>query len=222
MFSGQLSSDWTKGTSLYEMPVSGGTPKKIWDAPGSWLGLDDLSPDGTTLLFWPWRPENGNGRILELDLKSLSTTAFLDDPEYQTWNAHFSYDGRWVTFNATKDGRSEVYAAPFRKTPVPRNEWIPVTGDSGGDTPGFSHDGKLVFFSSDRDGFLCIWAQRLGSDMHPAGEPFAVYHFHQPRRSPRNLKEKFKLAVGPRMIVFNQAEITGKIWLLDPVENNSR
>jgi Tol biopolymer transport system component len=37
MFSTGLSSDWTKGTSLYEMPVSGGTPKKIWDAPGSWV-----------------------------------------------------------------------------------------------------------------------------------------------------------------------------------------
>jgi Tol biopolymer transport system component len=221
MFSGQLSSDWTKGTSLYEMPISGGTPKKIWDAPGSWLDLDDLSPDGTTLLFWPWRAENGNGRILELDLKSLSTTAFLDDPEYQTWNAHFSDDGRWVTFNGTKDGRSEVYIAPFRKALVPRSEWIPVTGDSGGDTPGFSHSGKLVFFSSDRDGFLCIWAQRLGPDMHPAGKPFAVYHFHQRRHSLRNLKEKFKLAVGPKMIVFNQAEITGKIWLLDPVKHDS-
>jgi serine/threonine protein kinase len=221
LFSTGLSSDWTKGTSLYEMPVSGGTPKKIWDARGSWIIVWDWSPDGSTVLFWPWRPENGNGRILELDLKSLSTTTLLDDPEYQEWNAHLSNDGRWVTFSATRDGHSEVYLVPFRKAQVPRSEWIRITGTQGGDTPGFSHNDNLIFFTSDRDGFLCIWAQRLGPDMHPSGEPFAVYHFHQRRRSLRNLSS-FRLAVGPNMIVFNQAELTGKIWLLDPVKNNSR
>lgn len=221
MFPGGLSSDWTRGTSLYEIPVSGGTPKKIWDAPGSWLTLWDWAPDGATVLFWPWRPENGAGRIQELDLKSLSTTTLLDDPEYQTWNAHFSNDGRWVTFNATKDGRSEVYVVPFRKALVPRSEWIPVSGAQGGDTPGFSRDGKLIFFTSERDGFLCIWAQRLGPDMHPAGKPFAVYHFHQRRRSLRNLPT-IRLAVGPKMIAFNQAELSGKIWLWEPTGTYSQ
>lgn len=126
-----------------------------------------------------------------------------------------------MTFNGTKDGRSEVYIAPFRKALVPRSEWIPISGTQGGETPGFSHNDRLIFFTSDRDGFLCIWAQRLGPDMHPAGEPFAVYHFHQRRRSLRNLPT-IRLAVGPKMIVFSQAEITGKIWLLDPAKSNSQ
>jgi len=105
---------------------------------------------------------------------------------------------------------------------VPRSEWIPVTDGQGGDKPRFSYDGKLIFFTSDRDGFRCIWAQRLGPDKHPAGDPFAVYHFHQRRRSLGNLSDtEFLVAVGPKMIAFNQAETTGKIWLLEPSKNDA-
>jgi Tol biopolymer transport system component len=222
MFPVELPPAHKTGTGIYKMPISGGTPKKLWDEIGGWMTLWDWAPDGTTLLYWPWRPADGAGRVLEKDVKSLSTTTFLDDPEYQTWNAHFSHDGHWVTFNATKDGRSEVYVVPFRKAPVPRSEWIPVTDGQGGDKPRFSYDGKLIFFTSDRDGFRCIWAQRLGPDKHPAGDPFAVYHFHQRRRSLGNLSDtEFLVAVGPKMIAFNQAETTGKIWLLEPSKNDA-
>ncbi len=76
---------------------------------------------------------------------------------------------------------------------------------------------KPIFFTSDRDGFLCIWAQRIGPDMHPAGPPFAVYHCHQRRHSLANIGgEVFQMDVGPNMIVFNRGDLTGEIWLLDP------
>src|SRR5208283_2649480 len=91
------------------------------------------------------------------------------------------------------------------------------------DKPRFSRDDKLILFTSDRDGFQCIWAQRIGPDMHPAGSPFAVHHSHQRRHSLGNIStELVQMDVGPRMIVFNRAELTGEIWLLDPARSNSR
>jgi hypothetical protein len=144
------------------------------------------------------------------------------------WQAHFSPDGRWVVFDGTKDVRSELFVTPFRKGFVPSSEWIPIADTGGDDKPHFSSDGKLIFFSSDRDGNRCIWAQAVGSDMHPTGAPFAVYHAHERRRSLRNRRNSapssaaFKIAVGPEMLLFDQEERTGNIWLLEPAEKDAR
>jgi WD40 repeat protein len=61
-----------------------------------------------------------------------------------------------------------------------RPEWIPVTdGKHMDDKPQFSADGNTVYFTSTRDRFLCIWAQRLDpKSKHPVGPPFAYEHFH--------------------------------------------
>jgi WD40 repeat protein len=177
----------------------------------------DWSPDGGTLF------SNSGPAVEEVDVNSLSKTTFLQDPEYGVWNAHFSPDGRWVTFNVTTKGHtSRVYAVPFRKGLVPRSEWIPIAGSGWEDKPHFSANGKLIVFSSDRDGFRCIWAQPVGPDMHPTGDAFAVYHSHERRRSLRNLDiEIFDLAVGPDMVVFDQEERTGNIWLLEPAKKGA-
>jgi eukaryotic-like serine/threonine-protein kinase len=197
--------------SAYEVPVAGGAPRKLWEHPEMGQAWD-WSPDGTTVLCLEGYP---NGKVVEMDLKSLSKTTLLDDPGFGLYQAHFSNDGRWVTFNATslKEERSRVYVAPFRKGLVPRNEWIAISDSGWDDKPHFSHDDNLLFFSSDRDGFRCIWAQRLGPGRHPSGEPFPVYHCHERRRSLKNLGLFFAIAVGPDRIVFNQAELTGNIWL---------
>ena len=69
----------------------------------------------------------------------------------------------------------------------------------------------MIFFVSDRDGFRCIWAQPLTSDMHRSGSPFAVYHFHSQRRSLTNLTlGRMNLAAGPGILVFNLGEEYGK------------
>jgi hypothetical protein len=103
---------------------------------------------------------------------------------------------------------------------VPASEWIRVI--DGGQGARFSHDAKLIFFISERDGFRCIWAQRLGSDMRPVGNPFAVYHAHQNRRALVNTRASgLGIGVGPSTIVFNPTELTGNVWLLEPAKRDS-
>jgi hypothetical protein len=70
-------------------------------------------------------------------------------------------------------------------------------------------DGKVIFFSSIRDGFRCIWAQRLGANLRPLGAAFAVYHSHERRRSLGNLSiDVFEIGVGPNFLVFDHEERT--------------
>ena len=74
----------------------------------------------------------------------------------------------------------------------------------------------MLYFLSTRDGYNCIWSQRLDSGKHPEGEPVAVLHLHAARRN-LNVADTgpIGLTVGPGRIVFAMAETTGNIWLLE-------
>jgi hypothetical protein len=61
-------------------------------------------------------------------------------------------------------------------------------GEFSDDKPRFSPDGNLLYFTSNRDGFFCLWAQRLGSTTkRPRGLPFTIKHFHRTRLSMLNV-----------------------------------
>jgi hypothetical protein len=210
-----------------QVPVSGGLPEKIWDQRGlqnpflwSW------SPDGNYLLFHEGVMMGAPTWTSILDRQTMETTRFLADPAHWVFYAHFSGDGRWVTF-ATTDfrARQRLYVAPFRKALVPMSEWIPVTdGSTWNANPNFSHDSRLLFFTSNRDGFHCIWAQPLTASMHPSGSPFGVYHSHHSRRSLGNGGTNADLSMVARkgMIVFTQVGFTGNVWLLDPAKSGGK
>ena len=44
--------------------------------------------------------------------------------------------------------------------------------------PAWSPDGSLLYYASNRDGFICVWAQRIGINGKPEGDPLAVHHNH--------------------------------------------
>ena len=218
------------GLLLY-IPVSGGLTKTIWENPDRGRGGVsvpfsvmplDLSPDGKTVLFFSSGDPSKvrEGVVRQVDLASGSAKTLLDDPDLEMWNAHFSYDGRWVVFNATtNDGTSSrIYVAPFRRAPVPRSEWIPITQGDWDDKPRFSSDGKLIFFVTGRPGRpQRFWAQKLNSDMRPDGKPVAVY-------SPihgRSVTRGDDISVSPHLIAFSQTESTGNIWLAAPAKKDA-
>jgi len=196
-------------------PLSGGLSKKIWDNL-AWAGMLDWAPNGKTLLFLSREDFSKpmQGIIRQLDLNSLSATTLLEDPELNLWQGHFSNDGRWITFNATKrDSRmSRVYIVPFRKALLPRSAWIAVTQGDWDDKPRFSSDNKLIFFVTGEDAPHRVWAQRVGSDMRPDGRPVPVY---PPPHSQRPAVMSGEIAVGPHLIVFTEPEVNGNIWLLE-------
>jgi len=79
-----------------------------------------------------------------------------------------------------------------------------------------SPDGSILYFVSDRDGFRCLWAQRLNpASAHLAGSAFPVYHFHSASRSPLNLvaRDEFDFSVAQDRVVLSLAEITGNLWM---------
>jgi serine/threonine protein kinase/Tol biopolymer transport system component len=182
-------------SAIYAVPFAGGVPQKL-----------PLLNAGGSASDWA---RNGNA-ILTL----------IEDPNHDFIEPHFSQDARWFTFNTLENGRSRVYIAPFRWEPIPRSDWRAITPETNwSDKPRFSRDGSSLLFTSDRDGFRCIWAQRLTPDMRPDGQPVAIFHSHGSQFSIRNgsLSDE-SMSIGKGWLVFDQTELRGNIWTLDPAD----
>jgi eukaryotic-like serine/threonine-protein kinase len=191
------------------VPVRGGAANQFCTDCDS---LYDISADNRVVLY-----RRGNS-IRAFDLLTRADTLFMRSDKDQLFQEKFSPDGRWVTFEAVRRDRSRLYVAALRNsaTPAPESEWIPVTGNEGwADKPRWSPDGNVIYFISNRDGFFCMWAQRLsrGSKV-PTGPPVSISHFHSSRLSMGNVGAGgvMEISVARDKIAFNLGELTGNIW----------
>jgi hypothetical protein len=107
---------------------------------------------------------------------------------------------------------------PFAEASLPREDaWIAVTdGQYWDDKPRWSPDGNLIYFTSLRDGFHCLWAQRLGpGHRQPIGPAFPVQHFHSARLSVNNAGfVMLETAVTRDKLLINLGEVSGNIWTM--------
>lgn len=156
------------------------------------------------------------------DIDSGNETVLLKNPKYDVTGARFSPDGRWMSFQTVIEAatKRQIFVTPIRnEAAAPESEWIPITDGSGLDRNAqWAPRGNLLYFLSERDGFRCVWAQRLNSGTkHPAGAPFAVYHFHQAKYSLMPAQEivRIGLSVTRDKLIFSMAETKGNIWLAD-------
>jgi len=156
-----------------------------------------------------------------LDLSLGKTRVLIQHPRLALYPESFSPDGEWIAFQARpvdNDSSRTIYVAPFHDGSVGgQDTWIAVTDGSQMDREGkWSPDGRLLYFLSERDGFRCLWGQRLDrKTRHPEGAPFPVYHFHHAQQSLTNLGSpgKVGLSVTKGGLLFSMSEMTGNIWM---------
>ncbi|MBI1358587.1 MAG: protein kinase [Acidobacteria bacterium] len=137
------------------------------------------------------------------------------------YSGSLSRDGRWLAFKGDlDDNRTRVFVTEVSdKLPLDPAQWAEISnGEHWDDLPRFSPDGRLVYFTSDRDGFRCVWARRFDpAKKQPEDESFAVAHFHSMDLSLSGLSlNEFELSVGPGELVFPLLKQSGNIWMLEP------
>jgi serine/threonine protein kinase len=187
-----------------------GVPKKVCKncgAPSDWL------PDLSGILYASGTPMS----VYQLDISSGISAPILRSTELGLDQPHISPDGRWIAFvYIVSPDHSRICIAPFNSgKEIPPNQWIVVTdGNSLDDKPRWRGNDSLIYYSN-RDGYGCLWKQRLKSaNKQPDGMPEAVHHFHEFRFSPRTLyRSGFEIAVTHDFVVINLVEMTGSIWL---------
>ncbi len=134
------------------------------------------------------------------------------------YHVSFSSDDRWIAFGQRyPSGRERVFVAPYDGRSQPQEkDWVPVTDGSTFDAYAqWAPSGDLLYFISDRDGFRCVWAQRLdASTKRAVGAPIAIYHSHLSRRSLLNIGvNSMEISVARDKIAVPMGEITGNIWM---------
>jgi Tol biopolymer transport system component len=136
-------------------------------------------PDESGLLFLIESDEH-TAEIKKLDLRTNSSKTLISGEGLR--EASLSPNGRTIAFTARQAGvRSRIFIQSLGDGAV-GSRWKPVTDKDGwADKPVWSNDGRTLFYNSRRDGFRCIWSQRIKSDMSgPDGGPKAILHLHKP------------------------------------------
>jgi Tol biopolymer transport system component len=187
------------------LAAPGGAPEKLCEG---CLRATDWSRDEKTLLTFGGNPYH----VDLLDVASHRQTVVLKHPAYHLLYGRFSPDNRWVSFTARIEAnRGRIAIAPLDgPKPVPESAWIAIADVGIDDSPDWSPDGQTLYYTSGRDGFDCLWGQRLETGSHrPMGDPFAVQHLHG-----RLSFEHRGWSLGGGRISLTLIEHTGNIWMM--------
>jgi eukaryotic-like serine/threonine-protein kinase len=184
-------------------------------------GPTDWSPDQRYILYEPGATIAFVGL---LDIASGEWVEWIRHPQFSLRSARYSPDGKWIAFQAeTATTERRVFIAP-NESQNDEDKWISIGGPKSRNMvdfmPAWSPDGNILYFLSQRDGFRCIWAQKLNPNTkRPVGEPFEVQHFHRSRRSLLRIvntrSEQVGFRVGKEHAFFSMDEVTGNLWTAD-------
>ncbi len=165
-------------SGVFVTPFDGGASRKLCT---SCSGVRAWSPDGKYILIEQGSPRKA---IHLMDMASGKNSVYLESSSADLRARSISADGKWLAFTAERTPPDfSVYVAPFSPEHAPPpEEWIEVIrAPEVHPDPRWSPDGGLLYFTSDRDGYTCLWAMRVDPrTKHPEGKLFPVRHFHSP------------------------------------------
>jgi eukaryotic-like serine/threonine-protein kinase len=179
---------------------------------------EDWSADGHKLLLGSALPSDG--AIAEFDLEARKHTILIKDSHHDIVSPRYSPDGKWVSFHErTGPDTRRLWIAPLEEAalPIPATRWTAITDNSTVDREArWSDDGSWLYFASNRDGFQCIWAQRLDpSSKRPTGPAVPVHHFHSALLGLTVADSGlFGMSVGAGRMVVALGATTGNVWLI--------
>lgn len=130
----------------------------------------DWSHDGSTVLYREFDPKTGSdiwGLRPDGDRKPFGVVR----TEFEERDAQLSPDGKWIAYESTKSGRSEVVVQPFSASGP---QW--QISSNGGAQPRWRRDGREVFYIG-LDGRLMAVPLRTTSDGSTveAGAPLPLF-----------------------------------------------
>jgi len=173
--------------------------------------------------IWGWSTDGLNlavftpkAEVRSVDLFSLAAgqrRPLLTHRSYSFFDVAFAPHSGWITFTAgASAASSQIYVAPFRGGAIGESEWIPITRE-GGNFSAWSPDGGVLYFGSDRDGFQCIWSQKLDAAKRPAGGPAPVQHFHSIAFGTYMVNASdYHLSVAKDRLALNLAKGSADLW----------
>jgi Tol biopolymer transport system component len=154
--------------------------------------------------------------VIEQIDPSGRTRPVLRTSGFHVFSPSVTQDAKWMAMVMRKaPSEHRVIAFPLLNgAAAPESEWVSVAGPGFWvDKPRWSPGGNVLYYVSDRDGFVCIWSRRVDARTRkPVEDERAVAHFHRGRNSLGSVYG-LELAVARDKLVFNLGEESGNIWL---------
>lgn len=166
--------------------------------------LQDWSSDGKFLLC------SDGTELFQIGIGASGKIPPLHLPR-EPQQARFSPDARWVSFVSTtgQDQNMVGYLAPLDGS----NRTINIDQETYTLSLHWAPDGNAVYYWSMRDGFRCLYMQRLDAESKvPKGAPTAILHRHGSQHYPWS---GGTLAVGSGLIAFTLTDEMANIWKAD-------
>lgn len=183
----------------------------------------DWSSQGDDILVVRRAGEGRRSRVDLLDVTSGRQLKLLEHPQYSVVQARFDPADKWVAFTVSEGPlQARIYVAPFRQEElhesggIPPERWVAVTdGQDRDGMTGWSPNGNLLYFISNRGGSRGIWVQELNpADRRPVGDPRLVWHFRETRLSLAGVSlSSLRTNVARDKLVFTLKERMGDIWM---------
>ncbi len=165
---------------------------------------------------------NNAGRLTWIDVARGDTRDVIISPDHTVNRPFPSPDGRLLAFRQrVADGDAIMIAPVPTNGSAPRDTWIElVTPERDARPVGWSPDGTLLYFVSERDGTRCLYAQRIDrSRGAAAGRPMSVQHFHGSRNVFRGSLGSV-LSTGPGNAIslgfffYDLSSLSANVWTL--------
>jgi eukaryotic-like serine/threonine-protein kinase len=215
---GDLWADSGTEADIYTVSTAGGSPRLVCRGCGMPKGF---SSDGSRVLTQRGVLANRFDKIALVEFATGKVTDVLSDPKDSLFHGYYSWDDKWMTFKRqirVDSQHTRLYITPVESfLPAGSDRWIQLTGgEYDDDKPALSPDGNTLYFTSNRDGFTCIWALRLDpKTKRPLGAPFPIQHFHGGQRVHPPYSIDMELNIAKDKIVTNLDELHSDIWMMD-------
>ena len=139
-----FTSERKAGRQIYRKPASGVGGEELILASEDRKNLEDITPDGRTLIF-NYQRTGAIGKVYAVSVDHPAQPVPVIESEFADDQAQISPNGRWIAYRSAESGHMEVYVQTFSLDPKrPRGKWRIST--AGGLEPRWAPDGKELFY----------------------------------------------------------------------------
>ncbi len=194
----------------------------VVSAPGSpAFTPSDWSPDDKSIIGLCSPAGTPQSAICSLAATPNSApTVMLSEANREFFSARYSPNQRWIMIVERVSPRRPVWPGAISVFPASGGPRVQVTdGKSNDEKPRWSADGRVIYFVSDRGGFLNVWGRRFNPETGiPEGDVFQVTRFNDPTRMLPVDMSQVETSVSGRQLFLPLTEMTSTIWSLDGID----
>ncbi len=141
-------------SQIWTINIDGGLPTQIRKGENP-----QISPDGKKILFVYKDGSSGRKQIRLMNIDGSEETELTRNVDYDAIDPKWSPDGKWIVFSSNEGldskGRQNYDIWLMRKDGARKTRL--TTNGSRDDSPYWGHNGKFVYFRSNRGGAWGIW-----------------------------------------------------------------